>query len=261
MVAQSAPEDAELVRLRSAFSTNPRSEAFAALAERLCELGQPEEAEQVCRKGLVFRPDSLDGKTALARALFLRGRLAEAQELLLEVVTADADHPEALRRLGQLTLRRGDKRRARAILEYAELLLPGDAGVADLLVQAGGVPAYRAQRTPSALRPLPPSERAPLPGAFELDDPTVLSPSRPDDLSLAQPATPPPVAVPRLETLGELARARAPVRDDRPAPVSGTLYGSRLAELARPPASPRRWPLLAGVAVAVAIVVAVLLAR
>ncbi len=222
-------EDAELSRLRTAFSANPKSEVFASLADRLCELGKADEAEQVCRKGLVFLPNSLDGLTALAHAHLVRGRLESATAQLIKVLDSDDEHPEAIRRLGQVLLQRGDRTRARIILEYAESLLPGDGGVADLLVQAGGVPSFRARRSPSTLRPLTPPTRSPIPpGSFD-DDPTAISPTEPPEENSRTESSLP--VVKPLESLAEMTALKAePLGADRPAPVSGMMMTSRLAE-------------------------------
>gem|GEM_PF-4158072 len=228
-------EDAELSRLRTAFSANPKSEVFAALADRLIELGEVDEAEQICRKGLVFLPNSLDGLTALAHVHLLRGRLENAIAHLIQVLDSDDEHPEAIRRLGQVLLRRGDRTRARIILEYAESLLPGDGGIADLLVQAGGVPSYRARRPPSVLRPLAPPAHSPVsPAAFE-DDPTVITPTEPpEDNSRTESSLPLVSVVKPLESLSEVAaRKSGQSGADRPAPVSGMMVMSRLAELSQ----------------------------
>jgi tetratricopeptide (TPR) repeat protein len=229
-------EDAELSRLRTAFSANPKSEVFAALVDRLCELGKADEAEQICRKGLVFLPNSLDGLTALAHVHLVRGRLENATAQLIKVLDSDDEHPEAIRRLGQVLLKRGDRTRARIILEYAESLLPGDGGIADLLVQAGGVPSFRARRSPSVLRPLTPPVRSPDPAGSLEDDPTVITPTEPpEENSRTESSLPAVVPVVKpLESLAEIAARRSgQLSADRPAPVSGMMVTSRLAELSQ----------------------------
>jgi len=231
---------------------------FAALADRLCELGKVEEADQICRRGLVFMPDSLDGQTALAHIHLAMGRFEQATAQLIQVLDVDDEHPEAIRRLGQVLLKRGDRTRARIILEYAESLLPGDGGVADLLVLAGGVPSFRARRAPSVLRPIGSPALTPAPPATFEGDPTQITPTEPpEDNTRTESSLPAIPDVKPLESLAELAARRAAHPDaDRPAPVAGMMVTSRLAELSQKQATSRTG-LYVGVGVAILAVILV----
>ena len=117
-----------------------------ALAHALCERGRDEEAEEVCRQGLLQHPRLVTGQVALGRALMGRGRLGEAKEILVNATKTNPEHGDAFRWLGDLVLHQGDAERARAILEYAEELMPNDTRVAALLSEAGGKPTVRLSR-------------------------------------------------------------------------------------------------------------------
>jgi tetratricopeptide (TPR) repeat protein len=135
-----------LERLRAAARSNPRSTAFVALAHALCDHGREDEAEEVCRQGLLQHPRLVTGQVALGRALIARHHWGEAKEVLVNAAKANPEHGEAFRWLGDLILQQGDANRARALLEYAEELMPGDGQVADLLAEAGGKPLSRTSR-------------------------------------------------------------------------------------------------------------------
>jgi tetratricopeptide (TPR) repeat protein len=135
-----------LDRLRAVVKANPRSTTFVALAHALCDAGLDEEAEEVSRRGLGQHPHLVTGQVALGRALFKRGRVREAQERLVEAAKTSPENGDAFRWLGEVVLRRGERDRARVLLEYAEELLPSDARVSDLLSEAGGVPQPRQSR-------------------------------------------------------------------------------------------------------------------
>ncbi len=141
--------DEGLDRLRNVARSNPRSTAFVALAHALCERGRDDEAEEVCRQGLLVHPRLVTAQVALGRALIGRGHWAEAREVLIGAAKANPDHGDAFRWLGDLALQEGERERARTLLEYAEELLPADTKVADLLVQAGGKPLMRVPRPSS----------------------------------------------------------------------------------------------------------------
>jgi tetratricopeptide (TPR) repeat protein len=148
-VSTEAGTEEGLERLRAVARSNPRSTAFVALAHALCDLGRDEEAEEVCRQGLLQHPRLVTGQVALGRALMGRGRFGEAKEALVSATKTNPEHGDAFRLLGDLVMREGDVDRARAILEYAEELLPNDTRVAELLVKAGGKPSARLPRPSS----------------------------------------------------------------------------------------------------------------
>ena len=129
-------ESEELLLLRETFASAPGSDAFVALAQHLCDVGRPEEAEQVCRKALHLKEPSHRGRLVLARALADRGRVKEAQDVLAELAKHRTDDAEVWVQLSALVVRRGEKARALALLEYAETLGACGPAFAAALAQA-----------------------------------------------------------------------------------------------------------------------------
>lgn len=155
---EAASESQELRLLRSAFYSSPGSEAFVPLAEHLCDVGRPEEAEQICRNGLSFMPPTHRGHLVLARALCDRGRLKEAQDELAELAKQRPDDAEVWVQLGAVVARRGDRPRARALLDYAESL-----GASDAHYRAARAMAAKPASLPSAPPSPPPGLADPAP--------------------------------------------------------------------------------------------------
>lgn len=172
---QGVSESQEIRLLRSTVQANPGSEAFITLAQHLCDVGRPEEAEQVCRRCLQGAPPEHRGRLALARALADRGRVKEAQDTLAELAKYRSDDAEVWVQLSALVVRRGEKARALALLEYAESLgASGPSYVAVLNLAKGSIlprnnthpPAI--PRVKSKSRTTPPPDDRPRPVAGEL---------------------------------------------------------------------------------------------
>ena len=68
-------------------------ESFAAEAEARRRSGRPEEAEALIREGLRSRPDCLEARAVLCRALLDQGRTEELRREL-EVVTDSLPAPD-----------------------------------------------------------------------------------------------------------------------------------------------------------------------
>src|ERR1051325_12150509 len=136
----SSQRDAEpafdVERLSAQLRENPRSTAFAALAEALVRKGRPAEALEVCQRGLSIHPDHLAGRLALARSLLRLEKYKEAQAELLKVVKQDRGNHEGFVLLGEVLLMRGDFDRAQAILTHAHELDRADSHIVELLKRA-----------------------------------------------------------------------------------------------------------------------------
>src|SRR5262245_45361146 len=122
----------EVERLFAQVRENPRSTAFAELAEALTRKGRAAEALEVCHRGLGANPEHLGGRLALARALLRLTRYKEAQAELLKVVKQDRKNHQGFVMLGEVLLARGDYDRATAILQHAHDLDPKDGHIVEL---------------------------------------------------------------------------------------------------------------------------------
>jgi hypothetical protein len=220
---------------------NPRSTTFVAFAHALCDAGKAKDAEDVARAGLEQHPHLVTGRVVLGRALFEMARPKEAQEVWIAAAKSNPDHGDVFRWLGSLLLARGDAARARALLEYADVLAPGNAQVGELLARAGGRPQQPQVRPRTDFEhtrvgdaraladqmqgdvTTPPSdEQATTPGpvatwAPEGDRTVVAPPGLAEELDGAP--TPPPQTAP--VTMPPLARS-APPRAAPPAPLVPT---------------------------------------
>jgi len=105
-------------------------------------LGRDAEAVEHYRRALALDPGLLVARLNVANALFRLGRVEESLEHYRGVVERDPRHPGA--RLGEaLALARlGRGAEARALLEQALALLPGEPAIADALARlSAGTPA------------------------------------------------------------------------------------------------------------------------
>jgi len=141
----------EIRLLRSTVQANPGSEAFITLAQHLCDVGRPEEAEQVCRRSLQGAAADHRGRLSLARALADRGRVKEAQDILAELAKYRSDDAEVWVQLSALVVRRGEKARALALLEYAESLGASGPSYLTVLNLAKGTSSPRNNTRPPAI--------------------------------------------------------------------------------------------------------------
>jgi thioredoxin-like negative regulator of GroEL len=122
---------------------------------------------------------SPDPATAVSRAteLLAKGRLADAQAVLIEAAVAHPENGDVFRSLGDVVFRRGDPARAHVLLEYAQELNPQDGRVTELLAQTRG--HARAPTMPPA-RPhtdFEPTHVGGAPGGG--DDPTIVDAAPP----------------------------------------------------------------------------------
>ena len=107
-------ETDELERLRELVDRNPASNVFVALANALCEAGQPDEAVVVCRDALALHTDVNSavvraGKVALCRALSLEGDDDAALRELLPLLSEEPAVGEAFWLLGEILIDRETK--------------------------------------------------------------------------------------------------------------------------------------------------------
>lgn len=97
----------------------PASRWFIPLAEALLQADRPEEAAEVCRRGLAETPDAVAGFLLLGEAADRLGRIDESRRAYREALRGDARNGRALRALGDLAMESGD--RAGALRWYRRL--------------------------------------------------------------------------------------------------------------------------------------------
>src|SRR5438874_12113295 len=77
-------------------AADPRSLVFVALAEEHIRLGDFDNGAVVAQKGLVYHPDSVAGRLALALAEAGRNNIRPALEQTKRALLIDRDNPKAL---------------------------------------------------------------------------------------------------------------------------------------------------------------------
>ncbi|MCP4446494.1 MAG: tetratricopeptide repeat protein [Myxococcales bacterium] len=204
MAYASLPTVDELAALEQAFRQDAAS-SFVGLARCLVQLGRPEDAIQVCARGLQANPNSLDGRLSLGAALVALHRWKEAQAELLEVVKADRNNSAGFRLLGEVLMRQDDYERALPVLQHAQNLNPSDSELPGLVCRArDGHPLDPPAPIPTPLQPVgcysapAPAARPAVPQAAHLPPPA----------SPLLPAAQPPLA--RVELAQEAVQQSAP---------------------------------------------------
>jgi hypothetical protein len=121
-----------IAELRRRLSADPRSLAFAALAEEYRRAGMPAEAVAACLAGLTHHPAYLSARVTLGRSLLELGDPDAAREELERAVAAAPENLAARRSLAEAVLRLG--RRAEALEHYlrAAHLAPQDATLGEI---------------------------------------------------------------------------------------------------------------------------------
>ncbi len=112
--------EAEIRKYEAAYSRDPRSRAFAALADAYRRAGRLEEAIIIAELGLKAHPRYLSGVVVLGRAYLQSGRTEEARAQLERVVEINPDNLAAQRTLGDIYFDRKEWGRARKA--YMEIL-------------------------------------------------------------------------------------------------------------------------------------------
>lgn len=129
-------DQARLEALGKELTSDPRSLAFVELAEEHNRLGRFDDAASGAQKGLVYHPDSVAGRLALATAEAGRNNIRKALEQIKRALLIDPDNPKALGLMGRILLTKGLAKRAMQFLTHAVKLAPNEAEYADLLRRA-----------------------------------------------------------------------------------------------------------------------------
>lgn len=147
--AGEALDDAELDALKRAASREGGPQLRTAVAQALLNADAVIEALQVLEAARRDFPTSVHVHLALARAAVSQEKWADAEAALLDALRLQPDDPEVLTAMAVLAMRRGERARARALVED---VLSRDPFHAEAQLLAGEL------RTPSGVTALKPSK-------------------------------------------------------------------------------------------------------
>lgn len=195
---------AEIDKFVAQLAKDPKSRAFAPLADAYRKVGLLDEAIDVCVEGLKHHTNWTGGRVALARAYFEKGTKDKARQELEKVVKVAPDNPLAQRLLGILYQETGETAKAVTAFKTVLIFSPDDAEARDRLaaLDPSAVEPPRAAVRPPSARPAAASVAPPAPAARPA------SPSSP----APKPAPTPPAAP---------ARAPAPSPSEEMLDLSG----------------------------------------
>ncbi len=117
---------AEITKYETAIAQDPKSRAFALLAEAYRKAGRLQDAIRVAEEGLRNFPHYLSGRSALARAYFDSGDRQKAKAEFEQVVKAAPDNLMAHRHLAEIYQGEGRLPDAAKSLKMVALLDPRD---------------------------------------------------------------------------------------------------------------------------------------
>jgi tetratricopeptide (TPR) repeat protein len=157
--------EAQIRKYTEQLAQDPKSRAFAPLADLYRQLGRYDEAIHVAREGLRLNPHYVSGKMALARALYENGDVDPARELLDAILLTAPDNLLANRILAAICLAQEDRTGAEGALRKLLEVDPTDARSKKLLDSISAAPPSPppAPEPPAAAaEPGPPPEPEPV---------------------------------------------------------------------------------------------------
>ncbi len=128
----------EIRALSAALARDPSSLVYVQLAEALRRRGNLAEAVQVALHGLGRHPDHADGYDCLARIHSDRDDLDDARAAWERALAIHPEHLGALKGIGFLYFRQGERRRAAEALEHALAVDPADDATRRALAMVRG---------------------------------------------------------------------------------------------------------------------------
>lgn len=140
-------------------SRDPRSTVFVSLAEAYRQMGLLDDAIEVARNGVQTLPRFSPGYTTLGRIHAQRGELPEADAAFSRANEIDPANVPALKGLARVCGMKGDKTRARTLLEQALRLQPDDATIGKMLA-ALAIPTSEKLSAVAETKPIPGGEVA-----------------------------------------------------------------------------------------------------
>ncbi|UCG39330.1 MAG: tetratricopeptide repeat protein [bacterium] len=123
----------DIERYRQMLEEDPRSRAFAPLAEAYRKAGKLDEAIRIAEAGLKIHPGYSGGLVVLGRAHFEKRELDKAAEILQKAVKESPESYLGQKYLGKTLMEKGEIQGALRALEAANLLSPDDEDVAVLV--------------------------------------------------------------------------------------------------------------------------------
>ena len=154
---------AEIDKYLAAYAKDPRSRAFAALAEAYRRAGMLDEAIKVAEDGLQNHPQLPSALATLGRAYFQKGDLEKARPLLERVIAQSPDNLAAQRALGELYFQLGESQLARTALQAVLRASPADPEAQLRLQQLAPPPAPLGAQVPPPAPPAPLGAQVPSP--------------------------------------------------------------------------------------------------
>lgn len=127
-----APSE-EIERHAARWARDPKSRAFAQLADAYRKEGFLDEAIEICLQGLKDHPTYVSARVVLGRAYLEKGELDRAEGEFLKVIELDSENLLAHRLLGEIYLQQGRQAEARKCYDEVLRLNPFDREVKELL--------------------------------------------------------------------------------------------------------------------------------
>jgi len=190
--------------LEAQLKNDPNSRVFLRLAEELRKADRLDEAILTCRQGLETHPDYLPAEVCLARALYSKGELDEAEVIFRDVNTRNADNVHALRGLGDIAY---ESERFEEALRYYEMMALLDPSE-DVLEKLERIKAHLSpgdEETSGSIRDEAEDAVEPEPSAPEADDSEVMLPAEPvqSEAKTVTQASQTPISDPEPEASSE----------------------------------------------------------
>jgi tetratricopeptide (TPR) repeat protein len=126
----------DIQRYSQMLEEDPKSRAFAPLAEAYRKTGKLDEAIETAERGLKHHPGYTGGLVVLGRSLYEKNELERATEILRQATRETPDNYMAQKFLGKVLFDKGEVSEAQKALDFANMLSPDDQEVINLLEEA-----------------------------------------------------------------------------------------------------------------------------
>jgi tetratricopeptide (TPR) repeat protein len=126
----------DIQRYSQMLEEDPKSRAFAPLAEAYRKTGKLDEAIETAERGLKHHPGYTGGLVVLGRSLYEKNELERASEILQQATKETPDNYMAQKFLGKVLFDKGEVSEAKKALDFANMLSPDDQEVINLLEEA-----------------------------------------------------------------------------------------------------------------------------